>query len=81
MQITDKFIESCEHADDFPTNLVRHETFVDYSLIDYHERLKDRSSELFSPEDKGCLRIWEYDDKQHSKSMLAQLRLLERVAN
>ena len=69
MQPTDRFIDSCIRADEFPKNLIRHETFVDYSLNDYQERLNDRASELFSSEDNGYLRFWEYDDEKHSKSM------------
>jgi hypothetical protein len=69
MQLTDQFIDSCNHADEFPKNLIGNETFIEYNLIDYHERLNDRASELFSPEDEGYLRFWEYDDENQSKPM------------
>lgn len=67
MLLAEKFIDSCDHADSYPTNLLRQETFIDYSLTDYQERLKERASELFSPEGQGCLRIWQYDDEEQSK--------------
>jgi hypothetical protein len=67
MQFTDQFIDSCNHADEFPKNLIGNETFIEYNLIDYHERLNDRASELFSPEDEGYLRFWEYNDENQSK--------------
>jgi hypothetical protein len=70
MLLTQRFIESCDHADIYPTNLVKQETFVDYNLTDYQERLNDRASELFSPEDKGYLRFWNYDDEEQSNLIL-----------
>ncbi len=69
MQLTDRFIDSCNRADDFPKNLIGNETFIEYNLIDYHERLNYRASELFSPDDEGYLRFWEYDDENQSKPM------------
>ena len=70
MSLTQRFIESCDHADNYPINLVGQETFVDYNLTDYLERLNDRASELFSPEDKGYLRFWNYDGEEQSKLIL-----------
>ena len=63
---TERFTKSCDLADSYPTNLVRQETFVDYSLTDYQDRLNDRAGELFSPEDKGYLRFWQYSDDGQS---------------
>jgi hypothetical protein len=89
MQFSNEFIESCNRADEFPQNLISHKTYVDYSLTDYRERLKDHSSELFSLEEDGNLRFWEYDDETQSKQIyrsrhtdeIAHLKKASRTKN
>jgi hypothetical protein len=72
MSLSDQFIESCNSADDFPKNLTKPET-LRYNLDDYYKRLNDRDRDLFSPEDKGQLIIWEYDDEKQSKKYLERM--------
>jgi hypothetical protein len=65
----DLSLTSCNDSEHFPKNLTKPET-LSYDLDDYYKRLNDRDRDLFSPEDKGQLTIWEYDDQKQSKRCL-----------
>ncbi|RDW85933.1 hypothetical protein BP5796_04258 [Coleophoma crateriformis] len=63
MSPADRFLVSCQNADQFPNNLVARGIF-DYNLDDYRERLDQRQHDLFSSEDDGLLEFWEYSDEE-----------------
>ncbi|RDW74883.1 hypothetical protein BP6252_06025 [Coleophoma cylindrospora] len=63
MSPADRFLVSCQNADQFPNNLVARGIF-DYNRDDYRERLDQRQYDLFSSEDDGSLEFWEYVDEE-----------------
>ena len=61
MDDQDSFVKSCEAAERYPENVVRHNTYM-HNLKAYREMLNMRAPLLFCPEEMTCLDVWEYYD-------------------
>lgn len=62
MDDQDSFVKSCEDAQQYPENLVKHNTYT-HNLNTYSLMLNERAPRLFCLEEKACLDVWEYYDK------------------
>lgn len=62
-----RFIKSCNQADNFPRNLVHHETY-EHNLLTYVDRLDEREDKLFSKEENGSLDLLEYDELSRKRA-------------
>jgi hypothetical protein len=68
------FLASCDQAENFPKNLIHHDTYQ-HNLKAYVERLDKKQSYLFSDEEQGSLDLMEYDVQTRSTSSCSLLQL------
>jgi len=61
MDDQDSFVKSCEDAQQYPENMVRHTTYT-HNLKAYRLMLEKRADRIFCPQEAAHLNVWEYYD-------------------